>query len=923
MVRHHTAIVIVTIALALTSVFLGNRIEMVTDAKQMLPQSNPRVESFNRISEDFSSTSLIITVEAPTRAHIEEALPWIARAIERDERFTPYVRAVRYRTEDEFIRKWGLMLQKPDDLRKTGHQIESTGVVSFLTAFNDNLEDTYSGDEGEDELDSAREELEVAVFLSQVERFTESLHSALTDSGADPEEEGRRSARMLLYGDPFSIDRTGTMGRVEVAPTFPVEDISATMALTALVQELWIEAESLFPAVTFGYAGDVALNADEQDALSSDLFIPTLIALAAIIALFVFSFDRIRTVLFAATSLVVGILVTVGLIAVSIHQISLISSIFAVLLVGLGIDFGVHLISGYDERLRVGDSSAAAIEFTLVKVGSAIIVGGLTTVAAFLTLTLTDSGAIREFGVVAAMGIVVTMVTMLVFLPALLLQFPSHRDGVRRLPVVQFSFMPAFASLAVRRRWITLGATAVVTAVLAFAIPSLQFEYDMTKFGPQDGIALATQYRIQDRFRLSPFPVMVSKGSLKQAYEITEALKEQPYISSVSSITEIYPLEEDQAQRLVLVRSMAEAWTPSGDRALSVTDVEILAAEIQRLEWNVVEIGDMAVAALGDGNMVQRQRNEMVREVLGAHVGKPGREVFQHLIAQLERYAENMENGLVRAGGSAPQDEHLLDKFQHGFSSYLNTEIASLLSIDRLMTLDDVPSSYRDQLVSADGTHFLVMANPEARAVAENQDLFRTRERLEELEPDLTGSLQIAVEFSDTIRREVTAATVYVIGAIALLLILMFRRISFVLAAFGSLAVAVMVTFGLFSVMGIDLNAVTMLILPLIFGLGIAYFVHVIHRSRVEKSIDAGVTGSGKGVALSAFTTMIGFGSLGLIGKYRAIQMLGSMLFIGVGVALLAAITLLPAVLSFFPLERSRGSGRSRSKNVRSAPNNN
>ena len=69
------------------------------------------------------------------------------------------------------------------------------------------------------------------------------------------------------------------------------------------------------------------------------------------------------------------------------------------------------------------------------------------------------------------------------------------------------------------------------------------------------------------------------------------------------------------------------------------------------------------------------------------------------------------------------------------------------------------------------------------------------------------------------------------------------------------------------------------------------------YRHKTENNIENTYRFTGKGVFLSTATTMIGFGSLGLIGQYPAIAGMGAILFFGIAACLLTSFIILPALL--------------------------
>jgi hypothetical protein len=844
------------------------------------------VEAFNTINDRFTTASFLITVEGTDRDRMIAAAEQIGARIRAERELDDLVDSVVLRLDEDFLNTWGLMLQEEADLRKSLRLLDSGGLVSFLRTFNDNLEETYSGDEGRDEVDSAREEINTAQFLATMGRSAELLRSALEEPGAHAAEEvGADLAEMFLLGDPYRFDSSGTMLIFRVLPTFSVTDLEAGSTLTESVRTILSDTRSQFPELRFGYAGDVAQNYDEQQAVGSDLFWPTVLAFLVILALFVFSFARARGVVFALIALGVGILTTVGFIALTLAEVNLITSTFAVLLMGLGVDFGIHLLANYDSFRGDGHDALHALSMTYRSVVPAIVIGAIATAVAFLSLLLTDTEVMHQFAVVAGGGIMITLLSMLTVLPALLLLFETG-TGVRRrrLPVLGFGWISRAGTWCVRRRVVVVVAAAVLAVAGALLIPRNTFLYDLSELGPQQATSIVTQRRIERHMGFSPFPMMVAYEDMSSVRETTNALEAERMVASIASLSRYLPRPEEQQARLSLIREAREGWNPPAEHAISEANLEDLTYEIQRLEWNMIEIGQLSVAALGEGNLIQKQRDAMIREVLGAAVGEPGDEVFQKLIASI---AATPDRSIER-----------LNEIQSHFVTELRARSETLLSPDRPIRAEDLPETITDQTVSDTGEYFLVTAVPSAE-VGEQEAMFRFRDRMQRIEEEMTGTIPIAIEFSESLTEEIGYATAYIGIALLVILLLTFRRIGTTVVIVLAMVASVLVMFGLFPLLGIAMNVLNMMVLPLIFGLGVDYFIHVAHRLRREQDLAMALRRTGKGVLLSAATTMIAFGSLGLIGQYRAIQLLGRMLFVGIGIVLVASLTVLPALLSW------------------------
>jgi predicted RND superfamily exporter protein len=129
-------------------------------------------------------------------------------------------------------------------------------------------------------------------------------------------------------------------------------------------------------------------------------------------------------------------------------------------------------------------------------------------------------------------------------------------------------------------------------------------------------------------------------------------------------------------------------------------------------------------------------------------------------------------------------------------------------------------------------------------------------------------------------------------------LVLNFRDFRYVVFASVPLIVGLIWMAGIYPLLGQKLNIINIAVIPLVIGMGIDFGIHLAHRFRIEQNIETVYRYTGKGVFLSAFTTMIGFGSLGLIGKFGSVNSMGRILFVGILMCLLTALLVLPALLT-------------------------
>ena len=95
-----------------------------------------------------------------------------------------------------------------------------------------------------------------------------------------------------------------------------------------------------------------------------------------------------------------------------------ITQIIPILLIGLGVDYGIHVTSRYREEIGRGQDVDGAIRTAIGTVGMALALATVTTAIGFLTNVLSPVPALKDFGVLAAVGIVVSFILTLTFFPA-------------------------------------------------------------------------------------------------------------------------------------------------------------------------------------------------------------------------------------------------------------------------------------------------------------------------------------------------------------------------------------------------------------------------------------------------------------------------------------------------------------------------
>src|SRR6266478_566404 len=200
----------------------------------------------------------------------------------------------------------------------------------------------------------------------------------------------------------------------------PTEELNsdAVDQLRQLVEETKAEV----PGLNVGLTGEPVLEHDEMAQSQKDTTAATIVSLVLCALIFIYGYQQTGRPVKATLCLVVGLGYTMAFTTFVIGHLNILTVTFVPILIGLAIDYGVHLISRYEEELRRGKSEQAALTKAMVFTGQGIFTGAFTTAGAFLAMALTDFKGIQEMGIICGGGLMICLIPMMTMLPVLLLR---------------------------------------------------------------------------------------------------------------------------------------------------------------------------------------------------------------------------------------------------------------------------------------------------------------------------------------------------------------------------------------------------------------------------------------------------------------------------------------------------------------------
>ena len=886
-IRYHKLIPFIALILFILSIIAAGNIQTKTELKDLMSEENPIISSYIEIDSLFSGgASVMITIEGSDKVRMGQCAEDFVAAVQANDTLMRKIKAINLKVDRQFIDDWGLMLSKAKDIDKTSETLAELNLLLFITSLNNSFEETYTGDEAEEELETSKQEKDAVAMLAQMETFFTLLREYLENPDILPApEQGKILAETFLYGDPYNFSHDNSMLLFTITPTINMIEVEQVVDFMRDFQVIQTAINAKYPDLHVDYTGELPAQSDEQDALGFDMAVPSIVALVLILLLFIFSFSQLRSILFILIVLIMGIVFNYGFVGITIKEINMITSIMAVLLIGLGVDYGIQIVTNFTTYREDGYEPKEALRLTYQKAGMGTLLAAVTTAIAFFVMAITGVQAFEQFGIIMGTGIINCFLAMFFILPSLLLWWGKKDLSKSHLPNINYQFLANIGNSIYRHRTVSIIAGVVITVGLFITMFFNRLEYDMMKLEPQDMPSIIQYYKVMDKFEMTPFASMVIANSVAEAREITEKLEKTPLVADINSVSNFFPPEDEQQARLNAIAKIRQM--PPRYRTINYTieDMETFAGEVQRTEWNIIEMGDLSVAGLGENNKIVRKRNAMIREIFGAEVGQPGREVFQKLIKLIE---SDPALYVTR-----------LSKLDYHFAREMDAIVTRMSQANRPMTFADLPEQIRKSMFDETGQRNLVTLYPKD-GVLENIDNIRHfNSSVARASVRITGSSQILTAWLDEVISASGKAGIYIFAAVIFFLVLNFRDIKYVVFASVPLIIGLIWMAGTYPLLGQKLNIINIAVIPLVIGMGIDFGIHLAHRFRVEQNIEAVYRYTGKGVFLSALTTMIGFGSLGLIGKFGSVNSMGRILFVGILMCLLTALLILPAILTF------------------------
>ena len=853
---HAKLILLFALLLSLAGMtFVKNEIGINTDTENMLAEKLPWRATYRDFKANFPAftDTLVIVVDAATPDLAADIARDLSDRIAQDGK---HFHTVTYAAESPFIRRNQFLYLTETQLQKLADRLSrSQAVISQL------LDDPSAK-----QLFATINKAFTTDHADQVDGL-DTLNTQLASAFDHTREQIFVPMSWQTLFDPDTASAPDKSTHRVIFTAKPIMDFSAILPAQAAIESLrkdiaTIEAE--YPdLVHVRITGSAALSHDEMLSVINGSMKAGLFAMLMVLACLFIGLRSWVLVLSTLITLIVGLTFTATFAVAAVGTLNMISIAFAVLYVGLGVDFAIHTCLRYKELLSEGEQTSRfrTLNNAVRHVGASIALCALTTAIGFFAFIPTDFQGVAELGLIAGVGMFISLFTTLLVLPALLqiLPVPSLRKTLIATDLTGKIVTPGNAKAI-------LVVAGCLWFIASISVSFVSFDINPLNLNDQNAQSVRLIKELARSGDVDLYSISVLANDRDEMDMLTRKLEKLVSVKSVTKIDELIP--KNQAEKFYILDDLVliigdelevKKKRPAAPAALL--------SELQNLKNNLQQLPDDEI----------RDSEKTLLSALSSYLSS---------IAQL--------NDDQQAAQLALLEKNLMTSFSariERLNDALNpTEV----------NVGSLPTTLRELWLSPQGKFRIEVVPRED--LSRNHSLQAFVDEVRGVIGDrATGTAVINVGAAEAVQEAFTQAFAYALTLITILLWLILRSIKEMIVTLFPLLLAGLLTSGVVVLLDLQFNFANVIALPLLLGIGVDSAIHLLHRYKTEPNQQLGIlqTSTARAVFFSAATTTVSFGNLA-ISNHAGTASMGIVLTIGILAVLFCMLIIFPAMLLMF-----------------------
>lgn len=597
--------------------------------------------------------------------------------------------------------------------------------------------------------------------------------------------------------------------------------------------------------VYFGFAGSYKTGLDDSYAIQQSLDEVTLLSLAGIAIVTMLFFRKWFPTVLVLSGVILGTIYSMGFAKLALGELNMVTSIIAAIILGFGIDFGLHFTFRTRIELGMGKTYDQAIFDALINAGRPALVAAVVTAGSFFVLLVSEFRGFSQFGLLSGVATFLTGFCLFAWCPAILMllgrknpTWPEKLIGKMTPP--SDAMMTGATRIPAPKLTLAI-MTLIVLGVSAFAIPwtdevtpsdhkltimerlkyGMSFNYNTRALVPPNQPAIRLQDEISARFKISSDPIAVPTQTIEEAKDIWLAMTKNPQ-TEFNVDREKFPTVD----QVVSIYS----FVPPPETAAA--NAKILA------EWRE-ELKEVDPKALPPE--MQDKAAFFMRVLEKQPFGVDGVPAV---------YASNFD--------SLPQTK----PENRGYLTFVYPKIDLW-----------------------DGKNLIKFANQTSVIKGVSGKEYRG-----------AGLAILYAKLAEIVLKDGKLTVILAAIWILMMHYLDFRSVKLAAASVIPLGVGLVMMLGVMNLIGERLNFMNLVMMPILLGFGVSHGLYLLHRFLEGTPPLVALRSVGSAVAASTLTTVAGFAAL-IFAQHYGLQSIGIVACIGLGTTLLVSFTVLGAVL--------------------------
>jgi len=853
-------IVIGSILVAIAGgLYAAGHLRMNTDIDALLSSELPYRKTLKAFEQAFPQLqdNLVVVLEGDSPDRVEDAANALAVKLRENDKL---FQDVFYPMGDPYFRREGLLFLKTKDLQELSDRMVDA-VPLFATFSNDRTLRGFFDVLG-DVVDGVKlRKVDPALLVRPLDAIADTVEAQLQGKPA-----------RLSWRDLVSRTSDAASDKRQIIQLRPYLDRQsfapadrAIKAVRAAATEL-----DLDPAhgVRVRITGSPVLDEDDLKTVRNGVGLASMVSFM-LVSIIVFLGLRSPKLVFATlASLVISLVWTASFAALAIGYLNMISVAFAVLFIGLAVDFSIQFGLRYKEGVDHGASLESALKEAAAGTGVAVSLAAVCAAIGFFAFVPTDYIGLAQLGVIAGVGMFIGLFATLTLFPAILTLLPMKADP---RPRVNRNLYTVASWLERHAHAVCWGALAVGLLALA-AFPFARFDIDPINLKSPYTESVQVYLDMTKDSRTSPYSISIVAPSLEEADALAQRLDKLPEVASTVTLSSFLP--GDQEAKLPLIARTAAVLMPILERK-----------ERRR----------------APSDQQRRKATEEARTTLAALAASPAAGKASAPTGRLAELLARYQDGPGR-------DLNAYSRLEAALIGSLSAKLDSLTELMQpaVVSVAELPPNVRARYVASDGRARVQVFPAETLNNAKALRGFVNAVRA--IAPNATDSPVELFEGGRMVVGAFVEAGLIALAAISLLLILVLRSLRDSLLVLLPLTLAAALTVALVVITGHSFNFANIIALPLLFSLGVAFGIYFVLRHRETPAlVDLMHTSTPRAILFSALVTMVAFSTL-MLSSHRGTASMGFLLGTSLALAVVCTLVVLPALLAW--VERRRGRSR-------------